>query len=492
MNASRFLRCLPSSSAILPGTCHVRRFFLRRTQLLCSVAVSSDESFTAEDQLKDEIPLYKAYLDFKFIQENVELLKENCWRRKAQANPETVAKLYTQYLTAKQNCEQLRAQRNENTKSMKGKLSKEQRDDLIKSGVELKNQISVAETELERIQNRLQIEGQRLPNLTHPDAPIGDEEDAVLVKTVGEKRKFDFSIKDHIELGSEFDLIDFETASVVTGSKFHYLKNEAALLEMALLNWTFQSVSNRGFTPIMTPDLIRSSVLEKCGFQPRAKNTQVYSVQDSDLALAGTAEVPLGGLYMDQIIDEDKLPIKLVAFGHCFRTEAGSPGTASKGLYRVHQFSKVEMFVICKPDQSEELLEELTAIEEELYTSLGLHFKILDMPTGDLGAPAYRKQDIEAWMPGLERYGEISSASNCTDYQSRRLNIRYRSMSAKTGKRASTEFVHTLNATACAVPRLLVCILENYQNSDNTISIPEILHPFMGGIKVISKDKKQG
>lgn len=260
---------------------------------------------------------------------------------------------------------------------------------------------------------------------------------------------------------------------------------------MALLNWTFQSVSRRGFTPIMTPDLIRASVLEKCGFQPRAQNTQVYSIKDSDLALAGTAEVPLGGLYMDQIIEEQDLPIKLVAFGHCFRTEAGSPGAASKGLYRVHQFSKVEMFVICKPDQSEELLMELCSIEEELFKDLGLHFKVLDMPTSDLGAPAYRKKDIEAWMPGLERFGEISSASNCTDYQSRRLNIRYRPEQGTSKKRSSTEFVHTLNATACAIPRLLICILENFQNADDTISIPEVLHPFMSGIKAISKTTKE-
>jgi seryl-tRNA synthetase len=176
----------------------------------------------------------------------------------------------------------------------------------------------------------------------------------------------------------------------------------------------------------MTPDLVRSSVLEKCGFQPRMANTQTYSIENTDLCLTGTAEIPLGGLFMDGVVDEKELPIRVCAFGHCFRTEAGAAGAASKGLYRVHQFSKVEMFVLATPEQSDAMHEELISLEEEMFAELGLHFKTLDMPTEDLGAPAYRKFDVECWMPGMQRYGEISSASNCTDYQARRLNIRYR------------------------------------------------------------------
>lgn len=298
------------------------------------------------------------------------------------------------------------------------------------------------------------------------------------------------------------DLIDFDSAGDVSGSKFYYLRNAAAMLELALVNWAMQRALAKGFTPITTPDLVRESVLEKCGFQPRASNTQTYSVEDSDLCLTGTAEVPLGGIYMDKVVEESALPIKMAAYGHCFRTEAGAAGAAGKGLYRVHQFSKVEMFVICTPEQSDALHEELIDIEEEMFTQLGLHFKILDMPSGDLGAPAYRKYDVEAWMPGLQRYGEISSASNCTDYQARRLNIRYRvaakggekggegveetpKKKAKKAKGSPTAFCHTLNATACAVPRMIVAIMENFQQADGSVLVPEILQPYLGGLQVI-------
>lgn len=268
------------------------------------------------------------------------------------------------------------------------------------------------------------------------------------------------------------------------------------MLEMSLVNWAVSEVMKRGFTPLTTPEIVRSSVVEKCGFQPRAANTQVYSIEGSDQCLIGTAEIPVGGIHMDSILPESSLPLKYVAFSHCFRTEAGAAGTSTRGLYRVHQFSKVEMFVLCRPEDSEAFHEELINIEEDLFTSLGLHFKVLDMASEDLGAPAFRKFDIEAWMPGLERYGEISSASNCTDYQSRRLGIRYRpessSTNAKKGKGSSspTQFVHTLNATACAVPRMLVCLLENYQQEDGSVIIPDALRPFMGGLQSITHKMK--
>ncbi|KAK4410652.1 Serine--tRNA ligase, chloroplastic/mitochondrial [Sesamum angolense] len=358
---------------------------------------------------------------------------------------------------------------------------------------------------------------------------------------VGKPREFSFSIKDHVQLGKDLELFDFDAASEVSGSKFYYLKNEAVLLEMGLVNWAVSEVMKRGFTPLTTPEIVRSSVVEKCGFQPRGTNTQVYSIEGSDQCLIGTAEIPVGGIHMDSILAESSLPVKYVAFSHCFRTEAGAAGTATRGLYRVHQFSKVEMFILCRPEESNSFHEELIKIEEDLFSSLGLHFKTMDMATEDLGAPAYRKFDIEAWMPGLGRYGEgacnakhgykeyrtmckflglsielkfhgtnppfarvqksldphilivgqISSASNCTDYQSRRLGIRYRpdlSMTPKKGKGSSppTQFVHTLNATACAVPRMIVCLLENFQQEDGSVVVPEPLRPFMGGLDMIS------
>ncbi|VAI15773.1 unnamed protein product [Triticum turgidum subsp. durum] len=233
----------------------------------------------------------------------------------------------------------------------------------------------------------------------------------------------------------------------------------------------------------------------------------VYSIDNSDQCLIGTAEIPVGGIHMNSILADSDLPLKYVAYSHCFRTEAGAAGAATRGLYRVHQFSKVEMFIFCRPEESDKYHEELITIEENLYASLGLHFKYflifltLDMATGDLGAPAYRKYDIEAWMPGLDRYGEISSASNCTDYQSRRLGIRFRpaplepppSTNSKKGKGGSsgpTQFVHTLNATAVAVPRLIISILENFQQEDGTVVIPEPLRPFMGGLGVLTPKTK--
>ncbi|KAF7850373.1 hypothetical protein BT93_L5550 [Corymbia citriodora subsp. variegata] len=376
---------------------------------------------------------------------------------------------------------------------MKGKLEPSERQKLIEEGKNLKEGLVTLEEDLLKLTEELQQEAQCIPNMTHPDVPIGDEDCSTIRTTVGSPREFSFPIKDHLQLGKELDLFDFDAGGKVSGSKFYYLKNEAVMLEMALTNWTVFEVIKRGFTPLTTPEIVRSSVVEKCGFQPRGENTQVYSIESSDQCLIGTAEIPVGGIHMDSILADSQLPLKYVAFSHCFRTEAGAAGAAAKGLYRVHQFSKVEMFVLCRPEESDSYHEELIRIEEELFSSLGLHFKILDMATADLGAPAYRKFDVEAWMPGLGRYGEISSASNCTDYQSRRLGIRYRpseappSTTPKKGKgNVPTQFVHTLNATACAIPRMIVCILENYQQEDGSVVIPDPLRPFMGGLERIT------
>lgn len=377
---------------------------------------------------------------------------------------------------------------------MKGKLDPSERQKHIEEGKNLKEGLVTLEEDLLKLTDELQQEAQCIPNMTHPDVPIGGEDSSALRKVVGKPRQFDFFLKDHVQLGKDLNLFDFDAAAEVSGSKFYYLKNEAVMLEMGLVNWAVTEVMKRGFTPLTTPEIVRSSVVEKCGFQPRGTNTQVYSIEGSDQCLIGTAEIPVGGIHMDSILPESSLPLKYVAFSHCFRTEAGAAGAATRGLYRVHQFSKVEMFVLCRPEDSNAFHEELIEIEESLFSSLGLHFKTLDMASEDLGAPAYRKFDIEAWMPGLERYGEISSASNCTDYQSRRLGIRYRpessSSSPKKGKGSSssapTQFVHTLNATACAVPRMIVCLLENYQQEDGSVVIPEVLRPFMGGLQVIT------
>ncbi|KAL0911536.1 hypothetical protein M5K25_019684 [Dendrobium thyrsiflorum] len=399
-----------------------------------------------------------------------------------------------------QEVERMRGERNIVANKMKGKLEPSVRQALVEEGKNLKEALAALEEDLVVLTDKLQLAAQCIPNITHPAVPTGGEENSVVRHMVGNPPEFKFTAKDHIQLGKELDLFDFDSAAEVSGAKFYYLKNEAVLLEMALINWAISEVSRRGFTPLITPEIVRSSVVEKCGFQPRGENTQVYSIEDSNQCLIGTAEIPVGGIHMDSIIPDSSLPLKYVAYSHCFRTEAGAAGSATRGLYRVHQFSKVEMFVFCRPNESNLYHEELVKIEEDLFASLGLHFKTLDMATSDLGAPAYRKFDVEAWMPGLERYGEISSASNCTDYQSRRLGIRYRPAASdasvaapkkgKGGASSPTQFVHTLNATACAVPRMIICLLENFQQEDGSVIIPEKLRPFMGGLSTITPKLK--
>jgi len=490
------------------------------------VHASSTEPATAPAEVTSPLqhaPSFKAAIDFKAIKADLEGVEKNCKLRNSRANPRRAVELYDEYVRLKLEADTLRADRNSNSSRMKGKLEKEERDKLIAAGQQLKEALSAAEEQVALVEQAMQVEGQRIPNSTHPSVPLGGEENATLLACIGEQRVFEgFQPADHVKLAEPLQMVDFDAAAEVTGQKFYYLRNAGALLELALVSWAMARVGAKGYTPFTTPDIVKASVLEKCGFQPRGTNTQVYSIEDSPLCLTGTAEVPLAGLYMDKVLQESELPIRMAAFGHCFRTEAGAAGAAGKGLFRVHQFSKVEMFILCTPSQSDALHEELRAIGQEMYTDLGLHFKVLDMPSEDLGASAHRKFDMEAWMPGLNRYGEISSASNCTDYQARRLNIRYKPQPPKApegattsqgstdapaqseegasqgkkqkgGKKAAgggsagarTEFVHTLNSTACAVPRIIVAILENFQQADGSVIVPEQLRPFLGGMEVI-------
>ncbi|KAL0884810.1 hypothetical protein Bca101_008791 [Brassica carinata] len=495
-----FLKPIPpntlQSLSLFPRHVHPRKPFLVRA-FSASAAVQETPPTQASDSSAAR-PQWKASIDFKWIRDNKEAVEINIKNRNSNADLGAVIELYENMVNLqKQEVEGIREERNNVAKKMKGKLEPSERERLVEEGKSLKESLVTLEEDLVKLQDELQQVARSIPNMTHPDVPVGGEDSSAVRKEVGSPREFTFPIKDHLQLGKDLDLIDFDSAAEVSGSKFFYLKNEAVLLEMALLNWTLSEVMKKGFTPLTTPEIVRSSIVEKCGFQPRGDNTQVpailvYSIDGTDQCLIGTAEIPVGGIHMDSILLESVLPLKYIAFSHCFRTEAGAAGAATKGLYRVHQFSKAEMFILCRPEDSETFHDELIQIEEDLFTSLGLHFKTLDMATSDLGAPAYRKFDIEAWMPGLGRYGEISSASNCTDYQSRRLGIRYRpseplQTGPKKGKASlpATKFVHTLNATACAVPRMMVCLLENYQQEDGSVVIPEPLRPFMGGIELI-------
>jgi len=334
-----------------------------------------------------------------------------------------------------------------------------------------------------------------IPNYSHPDVPIGEEENAKVVRICGTQRTSEnagFELKDHLELGNALGYFDFDSGGKVSGQKFLYFRKGAALLEIALVQWAMHEAVRRGFTPLMTPDLVRSSVVAGCGFAPRdGEATQIYSVENTDLCLTGTAEIPVAGIFMNEtLIASKQLPQKLVAFGHAFRTEAGSSGSENRGIYRLHQFSKVELFAVTRGDSTEEsdkMLDEIRQLEEDIFESLGLCYRVLDMPTEELGAPAYRKYDIEAWMPGLQKWGEISSCSSCTDYQARRLNIRHKENYTEKG---NLSFVHTLNGTACAVPRMIIAILETFQNEDGSVKVPEVLRPYMMGIEVLRPDEQ--
>lgn len=377
-----------------------------------------------------------------------------------------------------QETEGLRAKRNENAQKMKGKLDPDTRQALIAEGKALKESIAEKETELDEIEKEYQAKGRTIPNYAHPSAPVGKEDkDSLAIKFWGEPPVFDFKPLDHVQIGEKLDLLDFDTATRVSGPKFYYVKNEAVLLQLALERYAMDIVIKHGFMPFITPDIAKEEILNGIGFNPRGAESNIYTIEGTDTCLVGTAEITLGGYYSNQILDKSQLPIKMTGLSHCFRREAGGAGQYSKGLYRVHQFSKLEMFILCDPGQSDAFHEQLLAIEEEIFQGLELAYRVVDTCTGDLGAPAYRKFDIEAWMPGrgdAGEYGEVTSTSNCTDYQARSLGIRYRDEEGK------VQFVHMLNGTAVAISRAMVAILENHQQADGSIKIPAKLVPYMG------------
>jgi seryl-tRNA synthetase len=422
-------------------------------------------------------------LELKFVVANTEAVKENCRNRNVSPDVlvdiDRVVELEGERRGLLQTVEEIRRRQNEIAQATGRERDQEKRGALIEDGKRLKSSVADLEERLRRLEAEMNQRLRRIPNLTHPDAPVGlTEDDSRELRKVGTPRVFDFKPRDHVELGKALDLIDFETAGKVSGTGFYFLKNDAVLLDLALQQFALRKLIDAGFTPIITPDLARNSILEGIGFTPRGDETQVYSVEDTELSLIGTAEITLGGMLADQILDESNLPVKYVGLSHCFRTEAGAAGRASRGLYRVHQFTKVEMFAFGTPESSGAIHAEMLAIEEDLFQSLGIPFRVLDICSGDLGGPAYRKFDLEAWMPGRGEhgeYGEVTSTSDCTDYQSRRLNIRYRSAGQK-----GTRFVHTLNGTAVALSRALIVVLENYQRPDGRIDVPEVLRPYVG------------
>ena len=425
-------------------------------------------------------------LDRKFIVENAAAVQQNCIHRGVQADVAKLVQLEGQRREKLDEVQELNRQANEKAKSVGPEKDPNKRKTLIEEGRQLreaKDQAQAAhdalEAELGEIQNGI-------PNMTHPAAPIGEDDKANLEVRRGTTAvpEFSFPIKDHVELGETLDLIDFETGARVAGSGFYFLKNEAVLLELALQHYAMQTLIAAGFTPVITPDLAFTDVLHGTGYIPRGPETQIYSIENTNLNLVATAEIPLGGMQAGRTVDSTELPMKICGISHCFRTEAGAAGRASRGLYRVHQFTKVEMFAFTLPDQSEEILEQFCALECQIFDGLEIPYRVVDTATGDLGGPAYRKYDLEAWMPGRGdggEYGEVTSTSNCTDYQARRLNARYKVKDVK-----GTHFLHTLNGTAIAISRAIIALLENNQQEDGTIRVPTVLQPWVGK-EVISR-----
>ena len=420
-------------------------------------------------------------LDYKFIAENLTAVTANIADRFMKANAEAVARLYNKRTELTTRLQSLQQKRNANADAMKGKGAQQidsvQRTALIDDGKKLKEEIASAEGELAVVEKELLTEARKVPNMAHPDAPIGREDkDNLEVKRVGQTPQFDFEPADHVKLGQDLDIIDFDSATKVSGTKFYYLKNEGVYLELGLVRYALDILQKKGFTPFITPDVAREEILEGIGFNPRGAESNVYTIEGEDACLVGTAEITLGGYYSNTILPKEKLPLRMAGLSHCFRREAGAAGQFSKGLYRVHQFTKLEMFVYCLPEESERFHEELRAIEEEIFSGLEIPFRVVDTCTGDLGAPAYRKWDLEAWMPGRNNgeWGEVTSTSNCTDYQARRLNIKYKDDDGK------NKFVHMLNGTAVAVSRAIIAILENFQQADGSVTLPKALVPYCG------------
>ena len=422
-------------------------------------------------------------LDIKLVREDPKTIEDSIVRRKLDPDKVRLGHLLDidqRWRDVQTQADTMRAERNQVSSTIK-KLDPAERQEAVARVKALKQELAQVEQQVVSLKEERDQLLTGLPNFLADDVPIGlSDEDNVEMSRWGTPTALDFEARNHVELGQLTDTIDFDRGAKVAGAAFYFLKREAVLLEQALLSFAATQLAPSGFIPISTPDLARDQILQGIGFAPRGPETQVYSIESSDLSLVGTAEITIGGYHADEIVDSELLPLKYLGFSHCFRTEAGAHGKESRGLYRVHQFTKAEMFVFCRPEDSPGMHEEIRGHEEALMQALKLPYRVVNVCSGELGGPAFKKYDIEAWMPGRGEYGEVTSCSNCTDYQARRLNIRFRPE-----PKASPQFVHMLNGTALAISRTLLAIYENNQRADGSVTVPEVLRPLMGGIEVI-------
>ena len=409
-------------------------------------------------------------LDINFIRNNKELvehsIKEKMYKN---VNLDEILALDDQRKALLQQVEALRKERNDNTAKMKnGKPS----DELIAKGKEIKEKLSTLEADLSNFEKELNLKLKTVPNVIFDDVPLGDESASVEVKKWGECKTTGV---DHLDYAVSRDWVDFERGAKVAGAKFYYVKGGLALLENALIQFGIKKIVEHGFTLMDVPDLVNSRVLEGTGFAPRSsEQSDEYYIEGEDLALIATAEMPITGYHMDEIIDEEKLPLFYAGFSACFRKEAGAYGKHTRGLFRVHQFNKLEMYAFCTPEQSKEIHEKLRAIEEEIWQEIGIPYHVINIAAGDLGAPAAKKYDIEYWSPVDQKYREITSCSNCTDFQARGLNIRVRR------KDGAVEVLHTLNGTAISLARTMVAVIENFAEEGGKLRVPEVLQSYLG------------
>jgi seryl-tRNA synthetase len=409
-------------------------------------------------------------LDIRFIRENPDAVQENAKSKGYTVDVAQLLRLDETKRTMQQKADELREKRNTISSQLQGGKPS---DDLIAKAKTIKDELAGIEPELRATEESFNTLMSQIPNMMQSDVPLGGEEDSVEIKRWGEQNK---GAIDHLDFAVARDWVDFERGSKVAGAKFYFLKGDLALLENAITQFALDFVSKKGFTYLTVPHMVNTRTATGAGFAPRSDiESNEYFIEGEDLALIGTAEAPLTGYHADEIIDETQLPLLYAGYSPSYRKEAGTYGKHNRGLFRVHQFNKLEMYAFTLPEQSLEIHEKFLALEEEIWQALGIPYHVINIAAGDLGAPASKKYDLEYWSPVDQIYRELTSASNCTDFQARNLNIRVRRASGE------VEHVHTLNGTAVSLARSLVAIIEHYQNSDGTLRVPEVLRPYLAG-----------
>ena len=413
-------------------------------------------------------------LDIRYIRAHAEKVQESTRAKGYDVDISNLLKIDDDRRALQQRVDDLRERRNQNAAKMKGGKPEQ---GLIDEGKQIKIELTEQEGYLTNLEAEYKQFLHSVPNVITDDVPLGGEEDSVEIKVFGEQKT---GAKDHLDYALERDWVDFERGAKVAGAKFYYLKGDLALLENAITQFALDYITKKGFTYMTVPHMVNQRTMTGTGFAPRTSDqSDEYAIEGEDLALIATAEIPLTGYHADEIINEDKLPLLYAGLSPCYRREAGASGKHTRGLFRVHQFNKLEMYAFTLPEQSVEMHQRILAIEEELWQALGISYHVINIAAGDLGAPAAKKYDIEYWSPVDGNYRELTSCSNCTDFQARNLNIRVRR------KDGTVEVLHTLNGTAVSLARSLVVILENCQNEDGTLTVPKVLRPYLGGREVL-------